>query len=284
MDTDYVTGFPFSGYCEVSISSELAVSLLAIDGNGVAEAFAIGIVIKVGGHGLPFHPSGDTNLQPEQAGFVLTNLDSDITIPRVTGVLAQCNLLSFNGQIGRVAEEEVHIDVAVFHGIDIAGKRRQEPADVAWAAGTAEPRLTLVLPHALQWVGIEETAAVHAHTVDEAVVERTLQDVEIFALAMEEEESVVHIDIADGCAGLIVSAHVRQLIVGSEGFAVACGADATRDIELLRYDIVPDAVYGMDVSRVTGQRCHISHTGIHVCGTYGMADGFALFEDGYVTL
>ena len=109
-----------------------------------------------------------------------------------------------------------------------------------------------MLTHTLQWVRVEEAAAVHAHTTDETIVEGTLQYIVILALAMEEEETVVDINIADSCAGFAVGTHVRQLVVLAESLAVVGGPDTSGDVEFLAHDVVPDAVDGVDIGGIAG--------------------------------
>lgn len=158
-------------------------------------------------------PNQDADLHAKLTSLVVIHLDSDISVPRIFCVLAQSHLLASYLQRRRVAEEEVDIYILVLYGIYIAWEGWQKTADVARAAGTAEPSLTLMLTHTLQWVRVEEAAAVHAHTTDETIVEGTLQYIVILTLAMEKEETVVDINIADSCAGFAVGTHVRQLVV-----------------------------------------------------------------------
>ena len=141
-----------------------------------------------------------------------------------------------------------------------------------------------MLPHALQWVRVEEAAAVHAHTTDETIVEGTLQYIVIFALAMEKEETVVDINIADSCAGFAVGTHIRQLVVLAESLAVVGGSDSSGDVELLAHDVVPDAVDGVDIGSISGEGSYICHTSIHIGGTYGMTYSLVLFQNRFVAL
>ena len=141
-----------------------------------------------------------------------------------------------------------------------------------------------MLIHTLQWVRVEETAAVHAHTTDETIVEGALQNIVILALAMEEEETVVDINIADSCAGFAVGTHVRQLVVLAESLAVVGGSDSSGDVELLAHDVVPDAVDGVDIGGIAGEGSYICHTSIHIGGTYGMTYSLVLFQNRFVAL
>ena len=142
----------------------------------------------------------------------------------------------------------------------------------------------MVLSFRLQGIGIEEAVAAERHTADQTVVERALQHVVVFRVAMQQKQTVVHIDIADGSTRLAVGRHIRQLIVLAKGLAVAGGADAARDVELLADDIVPDAVDGIHIALVARQRSHIGHTRIHIAGAYGVAHGLVLLHHRLVAL
>ena len=255
-----------------------------IDDEAVAEAFAVGILIEVAGHHLVAQPARDAHLQVELSHGVLVDGQHRLTVPGVFGLLGQRQLLASHVECGRVGEEEVQIDVLALHGVDVAGQRGNESADVARTAGTAEPSLTLVLTHRLQGIRIEEAVAFERHTADQTVVERALQHIVILRLAMQQEQAVVHIHIADGGTGLAVGTHVRQFVVGTEGLAVVGGSDTTGDVELLRDDVVPDGIDGLDVVLIACEGSHISHTSIHIGRTYGVTYGLVLFDDGLVSL
>ena len=101
---------------------------------------------------------------------------------------------------------------------------------------------------------------------------------------MQEEQTVVDIDVADGRARLAISRHVGQFIIRTESLAVGRSPDTAGDVILLAHDIVPNPVDGMDVSRIAREGCHIGHPGIHVSGPHGMPYGFVLLHHGLVRL
>ena len=101
---------------------------------------------------------------------------------------------------------------------------------------------------------------------------------------MEEEETVVDINIADSCAGFAVGTHVRQLVVLTESLAVVCGSYTSGDVELLAHDVVPDAVDGVDIGGIAGEGSYICHTSIHIGSTYGMTYSLVLLQDRFVAL
>ena len=141
-----------------------------------------------------------------------------------------------------------------------------------------------MLAHRLQRIGIEECVALEGDAAKEAVIERALQYVVIFGIAMEQEQAVVDIDIADGSTGLAVGAHVGQLVILAESLATGGGTNATGDVELLANNIVPDLVDGVDVVLITRQGSHIGHAGIHIGSTDSVANGLVLLNDGLMAL
>ena len=50
-----------------------------------------------------------------------------------------------------------------------------------------------------------------------------------------------------------------RLIILAESLTVACCADTAGDIIFLPYDIIPDAVYSLDICGVACEGCHVSH-------------------------
>ena len=139
---------------------------LAVYLDGIIQPLAIGIVIEIAGHHLVAHPARDTNLQVELPGAVLVYRQDDIPIPGVAGDLFQSDFLAIDLHLGGIRHKEIHIEVFPFRGIDIARQRGDEAADVRRTAGASEPRLALVLPDALQRVGIEEGTSVEGYARD----------------------------------------------------------------------------------------------------------------------
>ena len=141
-----------------------------------------------------------------------------------------------------------------------------------------------MLADGLQRIGIEEPVPFQGHAADEAVVEGALQHVVIFGVTVQEEHPVIDIYVADGRAGLAVSAHVRELVISPEGLAAVRGPDAAGDVKLLGHDVVPDPVDGVDVALVPREGGDIGHAGVHVGGADGVAHGLALLQDRQVRL
>ena len=88
--------------------------------NSIAETFVVGILIKIRGYHLIPHPSWNTNLHRELSGSILIYRHHDITIPRVFRCLTQHYFFTSDTEVAFVGEEEVYIDVAILHGIDIS--------------------------------------------------------------------------------------------------------------------------------------------------------------------
>ena len=101
---------------------------------------------------------------------------------------------------------------------------------------------------------------------------------------MQQEQAVVDIHITDGCTRLAIGAHVRQLVVRAKSLAIAGRPNAARDIHLLLNNVLPDAVDGMNISRVARQGSHIGHSRIHIGGPDCVAHGLVLLHHGFVRL
>ena len=101
---------------------------------------------------------------------------------------------------------------------------------------------------------------------------------------MEEEQTVVHIDLCNSSTRLAVGRHVRQLVVLPEGFADVGGSHTTSNVVFLAHDVFPNAVNGMDISRVARQGSHIRHTRIHVAGADGVPHSLVLLNHRLVRL
>ena len=141
-----------------------------------------------------------------------------------------------------------------------------------------------MLAHGFQRVRIEKAIALKRYAADETVVERAFQDVVVFRFTMQQEQTVVHIDITDGGTGFAVGAHIRQLIILSEGLAAGSSTYASGDVEFLANDIIPDSINSLDIAFVARQRCHIGHTGIHIGSTNGMPHSLSLLYYRQMTL
>ena len=191
----------------------------AVYDEAIAQPLVVGVLVEVAGHGLVAEPARDADFQVELAHTVLVDGQHGLAVPRVVGPLGQRQLLAPDAECRGVREKQVHVDILLFHGIDVAGQRGDEAADVRRTAGAAEPCLALVLAHRLQGVGIEETVALQRDTRNQAVVERALQHVVVLRLAVEQEQPVVDVDIADGGTRLAVGTHVGQFVVLAEGLA-----------------------------------------------------------------
>ena len=95
---------------------------------------------------------------------------------------------------------------------------------------------------------------------------------------MKQEQAVVDIHITDSRASLAISRHIGQFIVFAESLSVAGRPDAAGNIIFLAYNIIPDTVDGMNISRIPGQCGNVCHTGIHISGTHGMSHRLILFR------
>ena len=78
-----------------------------------------------------------------------------------------------------------------------------------------------MLSVALQRVGVEESASVQTHAAYNAVVQGALQHIHVLGIAVQQEQTVVGIDIGNGGAGLTVAVHVGQVIVLGKSLAAS---------------------------------------------------------------
>ena len=101
---------------------------------------------------------------------------------------------------------------------------------------------------------------------------------------MKQEETVVHIHIADSRTSFAISGQVGEFVVVTECFACVTCTDTSGYINLFRDDVVPDFVNRFNIAAIAGDGCHICHAGIHINGTHGMSYGFILLYYGFVCL
>ena len=109
-----------------------------------------------------------------------------------------------------------------------------------------------MLARRLQRIRIKECLAVERHAGDETVVERSLHNIDVFRVCMKQEQALIPKVVADCGTGLVVSAHVRQLVWTTEGFARSRGPDATCDVKLFIGNVFPDLVDRIDVGQIAG--------------------------------
>ena len=178
-------------------------------------------MVKVSGNYLVSDPSGNADVQAELAGSLIDG-NLYIAVPGIFRGLGNLNVLAVNLGGKGVGHKEVYKQLVVLNGIYVTGNRRDESAYVAGAAGTAEPCLTLMLSVALQRVGVEEPASVQTYATYNTVVEGALQHIHVLGIAVQQEQTVVGIDIGNGGAGLAVAVHVGQVIVLGKSFYASC--------------------------------------------------------------
>ena len=285
VDLHLVALLPLAGNDGIAIA-EIGIAdgiIDAIDLQTVAESLVVAVLIEVAWDHLIAHPTRDADVEGKVATTLLHG-QHDIAIVGIGGLLLQGEDTLADLQGCRIAHKEIHKDIVVLHGIDIARERRDETADVGRTAGAAEPSLTLMLTDGLERIGIEERTTIERHARDQTVVERAFEHIVILRLTMEQEETIVDIDVADGRTGLAIGTHVGQLVVFAESLTTGSGTDAARDVVFLLDNIVPDAVDGVDIGGVARKGSHIGHTRIHIGGTHGVTYSLVLLYDGLVSL
>ena len=88
----------------------------------------------------------------------------------------------------------------------------------------------------------------------------------------------------NGCTRLVIGSEVRQFIVGTEGLAFMTGSHTACDVIFLGNNVVVDGINSLQISLITRQGSHISHTCIHISGTNSMSPSFLLVNHGLVAL
>ncbi len=126
---------------------------------------------------------------------------------------------------------------------------------------------------------IEEGLAVECHARDQAVVERPLHHVDVLPIALEQEQALVPVVVADRGAGLVVGLQVRQLVGLAEALEAAGRADAAGQVQLAGNQVLPDPLARLAHFLVARQRGDVSHPRIHVRGADRVADRLGLIDD-----
>ena len=160
------------------VGIEVSLHSLAVYGYAISRLLGIAILVKVARHHLVANPSRNTDQEVGILYAALLHSNLDIAVPRILGSLLQNHILAIHLDGRCIAGKEIHIDIVVLHAIEITRNGRDETAQVTWAAGTSEPRLAggvaigieLILAIARQWVWIEESATIHAHTRDDTII------------------------------------------------------------------------------------------------------------------
>ena len=94
---------PFAVDGVVAIFCYICSNSAAVYQDGIAEAFAIGILVKVRGYDLILNPTRDADLHGKLAGSILIDKDGDIAVPGVFRRLAQGHLLAAYGEVSFTA-------------------------------------------------------------------------------------------------------------------------------------------------------------------------------------
>ena len=269
------------------VGIEVSLYSLAINGYAISRLLGIAILVKIARHHLVANPSWNTNQEIGILHTTLLHSNLDIAIPRILGSLLQNYILAIHLDGRCIAGKEIHVDIVILHAIEIARNRRDEAAQITWAAGTSKPRLAGsvviciegILAIARQWVRIEETTTIHTHTRNDTIIQTTLQTVDILALAVKQEHALKEINHRDGCTGLVVGCHVWQLIVITKCLTCMAGTYSTCKIVFLANDVFKNAVDHLHIGRILGQGSHIGDTGIHISSTNSMTYRLFLLQD-----
>lgn len=239
-EADFVAGLPLSGDDHVAFVHDV-VGGLAVHSDCYVGGGFVGVLVEVAGHWLGGGPAGSAYAEREVGAALRHAVDGDchFAAPRVAGGLAEAECVAADGYVGAALDEEVDVGSVVVGGVDVARHGGYEAAEVAGAAGAAEPFGAGVAAGAFEGVGIEEAVAGEADAGEHSVVECALEDVVVFGFACGEEHSPVPIYVGYCGAGLVVCRAVGQLVGLSEGFAGVACSDAAGDVELAAGHVVP---------------------------------------------
>ena len=130
-----------------------------------------------------------------------------------------------------------------------------------------------------QRVYIKEPVTGQGHTADNAVVQRPLHHIAVFAPGGKLQHPAGKHHQTDGGAGFAVHRVVGQVIVIGKGFAVFGRADGTGNVHPAGNGALPQPAAGFHQGFVPGFPCHGRHAGIQVHGPHSVAFGVLLFPD-----
>ena len=101
---------------------------------------------------------------------------------------------------------------------------------------------------------------------------------------MKQEKTIIHINTADSRTGFAIGGKIGQFVIITESLSLMTGADTTGDVHLLRNNIVPNPVDGLDVRAISRNGSHVCHARIHINSAYGMPHSFILLDDRFMRL
>ena len=165
VDADYIALLDVLDREITLVDIEISLYSLAVYGYCVSRLLCIAILVKVARYYLVANPSRYTDQEVGILHTALLHSNLDIAIPRILGSLLQNYILAIHLDGRCIAGKEIHVDIVILHAIEITRNRRDEAAQITWAAGTSKPRLAGsvviciegILAIARQWVRIEET-------------------------------------------------------------------------------------------------------------------------------
>ena len=123
------------------VGIEVSLYSLAVYGYAISRLLGIAILVKIARHHLVANPSRNTDQEVGILYAALLHSNLDIAVPRILGSLLQNHILTIYLDGRCIAGKEIHIDIVVLHAIEITWNRRDEAAQVTWAAGTSKPWL-----------------------------------------------------------------------------------------------------------------------------------------------
>ena len=166
----------------------------------------------------------------------------------------------------------MQLDTGVRHGGEVVVQRREQPHDVRRAAGDRVPAVASLTVSRLQRVGVEERLAVERDPGEEAVVQRSLEEVGEAALARDEQHPPVPHDAGDRRARFAVGAVGRQLVPIADRLTMVARADATGQIGLRRGQVVPLEEHRGEQRLVARLGVDVGDPGCEIERAHGVSD------------
>ena len=268
IDLDRVAALPYTPYDHETIG-RLHVDRLAVDRRGCPRA-----------------PAGNAKPDGKLVGVLRLDDDPHFALPRVAGFLRDLHLALLEWHRSGTAHILQHADSAAVRqaGIHVIAQCCHVAHHVRRTAGTAVPRLAVVVAATGQRVHVEELRPIKRDARQRAVVEDAFDKVGEPPFPVQERQPVVPERDADRGARLAVGVVVRQVILAGETLPVALHADAAGDVHLISDDVLPQPLHGVDVPRIAVKRGQIGHRTVEVQKTDRVTDRLRLLGDRQVVL
>ncbi len=135
-----------------------------------------------------------------------------------------------------------------------------------------------------QRIRIKIRLAIQTHTGDQPVVKRSLQNIHILRIAVQQEQPLIPKRTPNRCARLVIRRHIRQIVVRPEALNAPIAPMPPVTYIFLPTTFSQIASIDLDVILIACHRRHVRHARIHVSGPHRMPFRFGLLSHWYVGL